>query len=196
MTADTKYMTLAIELAWKGVGKVWPNPMVGCVIVKNGKIIGKGFHKKFGGPHAEINALADCKKKGNCPADATMYVSLEPCCHFGKTPPCVNAIIAAGIKKVVAAVKDPTKKVACKGFKILKKADIEVVVGVCEKEAIEIRKDRQTIHNCQMGAEQRWFFVAYRWQTLDYKHGKQKRCSQNSQKSSSSACRHKYRSRR
>jgi diaminohydroxyphosphoribosylaminopyrimidine deaminase/5-amino-6-(5-phosphoribosylamino)uracil reductase len=131
-------MTLAIELAWKGVGKVWPNPMVGCVIVKNDKIIGQGWHKKIGGPHAEINALADCKRKGNSPAGATMYVSLEPCCHFGKTPPCVNAIIAAGIKKVVAAVKDPTKKVAGKGFKILKKAGIETVVGACEKQAKEL----------------------------------------------------------
>jgi len=138
MTADTKYMTLALSLAEKGLGSVEPNPAVGCVIVKNGKIIGKGYHQKFGGPHAEINALADCKKRGNSPADATMYVSLEPCCHFGKTPPCVNAIIAAGIKKVVAAVKDPTKKVAGKGFAILKKADIETVVGVCEKEAKEL----------------------------------------------------------
>jgi len=138
MTADTKYMKLALSLAQKGLGNVEPNPAVGCVIVKNDKIIGKGYHRKFGGPHAEINALADCKKRGNCPAGATMYVSLEPCCHFGKTPPCVNAIIAAGIKKVVAAVKDPTKKVAGKGFKILKKAGIEVVVGVCEKEAQEL----------------------------------------------------------
>ena len=138
MAADTKYIKLAIELAEKGLGSVEPNPAVGCIIVKNGKIIGQGFHKKFGGPHAEINALADCKKRGNSPAGAVMYVSLEPCCHFGKTPPCVNAIIAAGIKKVVAAVKDPTKKVAGKGFKILKKAGIEVIVGVCEKEAKEL----------------------------------------------------------
>lgn len=135
MTADTKYMKLALELAKKGLGNVEPNPMVGCVIVKNGKIIGQGWHKKFGGPHAEINALKNCKVSAK---GATMYVSLEPCCHFGKTPPCVNAIIAAGIKKVVAAVKDPTKKVAGKGFAILKKAGIEVVVGICEKEAKEL----------------------------------------------------------
>ncbi|HBG77961.1 MAG TPA: bifunctional diaminohydroxyphosphoribosylaminopyrimidine deaminase/5-amino-6-(5-phosphoribosylamino)uracil reductase RibD [Phycisphaerales bacterium] len=135
---DTTYIKLALKLAHQGLGSVEPNPMVGCVIVKNGKIIGEGYHRKFGGPHAEINALADCKKRGNSPAGATMYVSLEPCCHFGKTPPCVNAIIAAGIKKVVAAVKDPTKKVAGKGFKILKKAGIEVIVGVCENEAKEL----------------------------------------------------------
>ena len=139
MTADIKYMQLAIKLAWKGIGKVWPNPMVGCVIVKNNKILGRGYHQKFGGPHAEINALADCKKNGNDPAGATMYVSLEPCCHFGKTPPCVNAIIAAGIKKVVAAVKDPTKKVAGKGFKALKKAGIAVITGVCENEAKKLK---------------------------------------------------------
>jgi len=125
-------MRLALELAAKGLGSVEPNPAVGCVIVKNGKIIGKGYHKKFGGPHAEINALKNCKVS---PAGATLYVTLEPCCHYGKTPPCVNAIIKASIKKVVAAVKDPTKKVAGKGFKILKKAGIEVKSGVCAKEA-------------------------------------------------------------
>jgi len=135
MNANLKYMQTALTLARRGLGNVEPNPMVGAVIVKNGKIIGKGFHKKFGGPHAEINALADCKKKKNSPAAATMYVTLEPCCHFGKTPPCTNAIIKAGIKKVVAAAKDPTKKVAGKGFKLLKKAGIEVITGICKDEA-------------------------------------------------------------
>ncbi len=125
-------MRLALELAAKGMGNVEPNPMVGAIIVKNNKIIGKGFHKKFGGPHAEINALKSCKKS---PRGATMYVTLEPCCHFGKTPPCTDAIIKAGIKKVVAAVKDPTSKVAGKGFAILKKAGIEIQTGVCKKEA-------------------------------------------------------------
>jgi diaminohydroxyphosphoribosylaminopyrimidine deaminase/5-amino-6-(5-phosphoribosylamino)uracil reductase len=126
--ADKKYMAMALELAKKGLGSVEPNPAVGCVIVKNNKIIGKGYHKKFGGPHAEINALKNCKKS---PAGATMYVTLEPCCHFGKTPPCTDAIIKAGIKKVIAAVQDPTNK----GFKILKKAGIEVKTGICKKEA-------------------------------------------------------------
>ena len=125
-------MRLALELAKKGIGSVEPNPAVGCVIVKDNKIIGKGWHKKFGGPHAEINALKNCKKS---PAGAIMYVTLEPCCHFGKTPPCTNAIIKAGIKKVVAAVGDPTGKVAGKGFKILKKAGIEVKTGICKMEA-------------------------------------------------------------
>ncbi|OHB57495.1 MAG: riboflavin biosynthesis protein RibD [Planctomycetes bacterium GWF2_42_9] len=130
-----KYMRMALAIAAKGRGRVEPNPMVGAVIVKNGKIIGKGYHERFGGPHAEINALKNCKVS---PEGATLYVTLEPCCHFGKTPPCTDAVIKAGIKKVVAAVQDPTKKVAGKGFKILKKAGIEVVCGVCEKEAKEL----------------------------------------------------------
>ncbi len=129
---DKYYMQLSLKFAASGLGNVEPNPAVGCVIVKNNKIIGKGWHKKFGGPHAEINALKSCKKS---PAGATMYVTLEPCCHFGKTPPCTNAIIKAGIKKVVAAVKDPTKKVVGKGFKILKNASIEVETGICATEA-------------------------------------------------------------
>ncbi len=97
---DIKFMQLALKLARRGIGAVEPNPAVGCIIVKNAKIIGKGWHKKFGGPHAEINALADCKKQGNSPEGATIYVTLEPCCHFGKTPPCTDAIIKAGIKKI------------------------------------------------------------------------------------------------
>jgi len=129
---DKYYMQLSLKFAAGGLGNVEPNPMVGCVIVKNNKIIARSFHKKFGGPHAEINALKNCKKS---PAGATMYVTLEPCCHFGKTPPCTKTIIKAGIKKVVAATKDPTKKVNGKGFKILKKAGIEVKTGLCKNEA-------------------------------------------------------------
>lgn len=131
MTSDEKYMQKALKLAQSGIGSVEPNPAVGCVIVKNDKIIGRGWHKKFGGPHAEINALGNCRKS---PRGATMYVTLEPCCHFDKTPPCTDAIIKAGIKKVVAATKDPTKKVNGKGFKILKKAGIKVETNVCKKE--------------------------------------------------------------
>lgn len=132
MTADVKFMKAALAIAKKGIGKVEPNPAVGCVIVKENKTVGKGYHKKFGSSHAEINALKNCKKS---PADATMYVTLEPCCHYGKTPPCTNAIIKAGIRKVVAAAKDPTKKINGKGLKILKKAGIEVKTDVCKKEA-------------------------------------------------------------
>ncbi len=125
-------MNFALELAAKGIGAVEPNPAVGAVIVKDGHIIGRGWHRKFGGPHAEINALKSCKKS---PRNATMYVTLEPCCHYGKTPPCTNAIINAGIKKVVAATKDPTKKVNGKGFEILKRAGIEIKTGICERGA-------------------------------------------------------------
>lgn len=93
---ECKYMQLALENAKKGVGFVNPNPMVGAVIVKNGKIIGEGYHKKYGGLHAERNALNNCSEN---PKDATMYVTLEPCCHYGKTPPCTDAIIENKIKK-------------------------------------------------------------------------------------------------
>jgi diaminohydroxyphosphoribosylaminopyrimidine deaminase/5-amino-6-(5-phosphoribosylamino)uracil reductase len=130
-----KFMDMALKLAARGVGSVEPNPAVGAVIVKNGQVIGKGFHKKFGGPHAEINALADCRAKGNNPAGATMYVTLEPCCHFGKTPPCADALIEAKIAKVVVAVVDPAVHCAGKGIEKLRAAGIDVELGICEKEA-------------------------------------------------------------
>jgi diaminohydroxyphosphoribosylaminopyrimidine deaminase/5-amino-6-(5-phosphoribosylamino)uracil reductase len=130
--ADEKYMQMALRLARRGIGSVEPNPAVGCIIVKNGKIIGKGWHRKFGGPHAEINALKSCKQS---PVGATMYITLEPCCYFGKTPPCTKAIVKSGIRKIVAATEDPTKKVNGKGLKILKNAGIEVKTDVCKKKA-------------------------------------------------------------
>ena len=132
MPSDEKYMQIALRLAQRGIGSVEPNPAVGCVIVKDGKIVGKGWHKRLGGPHAEINALKNCKQS---PVGATMYVTLEPCCHHGKTPPCTDVIKKSGIKKVVAATTDPTKKVNGKGFKILKKAGIKVITGICQNEA-------------------------------------------------------------
>jgi len=125
-------MNQALKLAQRGVGSVEPNPAVGAVIVKGGQVIGRGWHRKFGGPHAEINALKNCKKS---PRGATMYVTLEPCCHYGKTPPCTKAIIKAGIKKIIAATKDPTKKVNGEGFKILEGAGIEIKTGICKGEA-------------------------------------------------------------
>ncbi|UCG49822.1 MAG: bifunctional diaminohydroxyphosphoribosylaminopyrimidine deaminase/5-amino-6-(5-phosphoribosylamino)uracil reductase RibD, partial [Phycisphaerales bacterium] len=94
---DTKYMQMALKLAQRGIDSVEPNPAVGCVIVKANQIIGKGWHKKFGGPHAEINALEDCKSLGVNPRGARMYVTLEPCRHEGKTGPCTEAIIKAGL---------------------------------------------------------------------------------------------------
>lgn len=134
---DEKYMREAIKLAIKGGGYTNPNPKVGAVIVKNDKIIGRGYHQRFGTLHAERNALADCKEE---PRGATLYVTLEPCCHFGKTPPCTEAVIASGIKRVVAGSSDPNPLVAGKGFKILEDAGIEVKSGVLEKECEDINK--------------------------------------------------------
>ncbi len=129
------YMQRALELAAQGIGSVEPNPAVGCVIVKDGRIIGQGFHRRFGGPHAEIDALADCRNRGFDPAGSTVYVTLEPCCHTGKTGPCTQALIEAKVSSVVAAVQDPSDKVAGKGFTQLRQAGIDVIVGVCEAQA-------------------------------------------------------------
>jgi diaminohydroxyphosphoribosylaminopyrimidine deaminase/5-amino-6-(5-phosphoribosylamino)uracil reductase len=134
-SADEKYMRLALKLAKKGISEVEPNPTVGCVIVKNNQIIGKGWHKRFGGPHAEINALQDCKSTGATADGATMYVTLEPCCHQGKTAPCTDAIITAKIAKVVVATIDPSKHANGKGIEQLRNGGINVQVGLCEKEA-------------------------------------------------------------
>jgi len=135
ITQDEKFMQAALKLARRGVGSVEPNPAVGAVIVKNNQIIGKGWHKKFGEAHAEINAIEDCKNLGADPAGATMYVTLEPCCHEGKTGACTQAIIKAGISRVVIAAIDPTEQVAGKGIEQLRKSGIEVQTGVFEKEA-------------------------------------------------------------
>ncbi len=128
---SSKYMEIAIKLALKGAGKVSPNPMVGAVIVKNGVIIGKGYHKAYGQNHAEVNAFESCVTD---PAGADMYVTLEPCCHFGKTPPCTGRIIREKIKRVFIGSGDPSPHAAGKGIVQLKNAGIEVVTGVCEKE--------------------------------------------------------------
>jgi diaminohydroxyphosphoribosylaminopyrimidine deaminase/5-amino-6-(5-phosphoribosylamino)uracil reductase len=128
-------MQAALKLARRGIGSVEPNPAVGCIIVKSGQIIGKGWHKKFGGPHAEVNALADCRRLGANPQGATMYVTLEPCCHCAKTPPCTEAIIAAQLAKVVVATIDPSQHVNGKGIERLHNAGIQIETGVCETEA-------------------------------------------------------------
>ncbi|MBN2592188.1 MAG: bifunctional diaminohydroxyphosphoribosylaminopyrimidine deaminase/5-amino-6-(5-phosphoribosylamino)uracil reductase RibD [Sedimentisphaerales bacterium] len=135
MNQDERIMGSALRLARRGIGSVEPNPAVGCVIVKGGKVIGKGRHRKFGGPHAEINALEDCKKSGNDPRVARMYVTLEPCCHRGKTGPCTQAIISAGPAKVFVAMIDPSEHACGKGIEQLRKSGIEVQVGICETEA-------------------------------------------------------------
>ena len=113
---DTDYMSIALKLAEKGCGKVSPNPMVGAVIVKEGRIIGQGSHLCFGGPHAERNALASLTES---PRGATLYVTLEPCCHHGKTPPCTDAIVESGIRRVVIGTRDPNPMVSGKGTGVL-----------------------------------------------------------------------------
>ena len=120
-------MRVALHLAQRGYGATSPNPMVGAVLVKGGKIIGRGWHRRAGLPHAEIEALRDAQKRGHHPKGATLYVTLEPCCTQGRTPPCTDAIIAAGIKRVVIGATDPNPQHAGKGFKILQRAGIEVV---------------------------------------------------------------------
>ena len=135
--SDEKYMARAIELAKRGTGSVNPNPLVGAVVVKDGKIIGEGWHKKYGGPHAEVWALNEA---GENAKGATIYVTLEPCSHQGKTPPCAKRIVEAGIKRCVVACIDPNPLVAGKGMKIIEDAGIEVKFGVLEKEAKDVNK--------------------------------------------------------
>lgn len=131
-------MMRAIELAKKGSGKTFPNPVVGAVIVKNKKIIGEGYHKKAGLPHAEIIAL---KKAGKEAKGAELYVSLEPCAHYGKTPPCVKSIIKYGIKKVFIAMRDPNPLVNGKGIKSLDKKGIKTSIGLASSLAKKINKN-------------------------------------------------------
>jgi diaminohydroxyphosphoribosylaminopyrimidine deaminase/5-amino-6-(5-phosphoribosylamino)uracil reductase len=129
---DDRFMQRALALAVAGVGSVEPNPPVGCVIVHNGQVVGEGHHECFGGPHAEVNAL---QAAGARSAGATAYVTLEPCCHTGKTPPCTQALIAAGVKRVVAAVQDPFPQVSGSGLKELQAAGIPCDVGVLAAES-------------------------------------------------------------
>ncbi len=126
---DETYMKMALELAEEGRGWTSPNPMVGAVIVKDGTVVGKGFHQAAGGPHAEIHALNDAGEKAR---GATLYVSFEPCNHTGRTPPCTQAILKSGIKRVVAGMKDPNPRVTGGGLTFLKTRGLDVSVGVCE----------------------------------------------------------------
>lgn len=128
---DTKYMKRALELAQMGVGHTNPNPLVGAVIVKDGRIIGEGYHQEYGGPHAEVNAFNNAIEDVE---GAAMYVTLEPCSHYGKTPPCANKIVEKKIKKVIIGLSDPNPLVAGKGIEILKSNGVEVVTGVLEEE--------------------------------------------------------------
>lgn len=137
MSAVEKYMSMALELAVKGIGFVNPNPLVGAVIVKNGRVIGSGWHEKYGGLHAERNAFKNCSED---PAGADIYVTLEPCCHFGKTPPCTDAIIENGIKRVFIGSSDPNPKVAGKGVSILREHGIEVFENISKNQCDKINR--------------------------------------------------------
>ena len=142
MNNDHKFMKLALDLAATAKGKTNPNPLVGAVIVKDGMIVGSGLHRKAGEAHAEVHAF---RMAGDHAKGATLYVTLEPCSHFGKTPPCANLVIESGVSRVVIAMRDPNPLVAGRGIKILEDAGIEVEVGVLEEEAR--RLNERFIHN-------------------------------------------------
>lgn len=161
MDADKKYMIRCIELAKKGAGYVSPNPMVGCIIVHKGKIIGKGYHKKYGDAHAEVNAINSVKNK-DLLKDSTLYVTLEPCAHFGKTPPCSDLIVTEKVPDVVIGTKDSFAEVAGKGIEKMKKAGICVRVGILENECRELNKRFFTYH------EKKRPYIILKWaQTKD-----------------------------
>src|SRR5438093_4256657 len=125
-------MRRALELAEQGRGFVEPNPLVGAVVVREGAVVGEGWHQRFGGPHAEVHAL---EAAGEAARGATLYVTLEPCCHHGKTPPCTDAVVRAGITRVVAAMQDPFPQVSGHGAELLRAAGVQVELGLCEDEA-------------------------------------------------------------
>src|SRR5438067_7379768 len=133
--ADLRAMRAALALARRGLGNVWPNPAVGCVIVRDGKIVGRGWTQPGGRPHAETEALA---RAGEAARGATAYVTLEPCSHWGRTPPCAEALIAAGLRRVVITLEDPDPRVAGTGIEALRNAGLAVDIGLCAAEAAEL----------------------------------------------------------
>ena len=137
---DIFYMERALEIAREGTGKTKTNPLVGCVIVKDDKIIGQGAHLNFGENHAEVNAILDAKSRGEDIRGATLYVNLEPCSHYGKTPPCAERIVKEGIRRVVIGTADPFEKVSGRGIKILEDAGISVTEGLCEEECLNLNE--------------------------------------------------------
>jgi diaminohydroxyphosphoribosylaminopyrimidine deaminase/5-amino-6-(5-phosphoribosylamino)uracil reductase len=133
--SDLGSMRAALVLARRGLGSVWPNPAVGCVIAKDGRVVGRGWTQPGGRPHGETEAL---RRAGEEARGATAYVSLEPCCHWGRTPPCVDALIAAGVRRVIVALQDPDPRVAGEGLRRLRTAGLDVEVGLCAEEAAEV----------------------------------------------------------
>jgi diaminohydroxyphosphoribosylaminopyrimidine deaminase/5-amino-6-(5-phosphoribosylamino)uracil reductase len=144
-SSDNKLMRRCIDLAVRSEGHTWPNPMVGAVIVHNGTIIGEGYHLKAGEPHAEVNAVNSVKEKALIP-ESVMYVSLEPCSHHGKTPPCADMIISSGIREVVIGTTDTSRKVSGNGIRRLREAGVKVTAGVMEKECRQINRRFFTFH--------------------------------------------------
>lgn len=165
MTSHEVYMHRCLQLARLGAGSVAPNPMVGAVLVYNEKIIGEGFHKQYGGPHAEPDCIASVKEDNRHLIEKSiLYVSLEPCAHYGKTPPCADLIVEKRIPKVVIACRDPFVQVNGKGIEKLQAAGVQVELGVLEQEAIELNKRFFTFHT------QHRPYVILKWaQTLDNK---------------------------
>jgi len=149
-------MQRCLHLAKNGIGRVAPNPMVGCVLVKNDTIIGEGFHRNYGEAHAEVNAIDSVKNPEDL-KEATIYVSLEPCAHQGKTPPCADLIIESGIPRVVIAQSDPNPQVAGRGVEKLREAGIEVTTGVLEEDAKEFNRRFRTFH------EEKRPYVILKW---------------------------------
>jgi diaminohydroxyphosphoribosylaminopyrimidine deaminase/5-amino-6-(5-phosphoribosylamino)uracil reductase len=145
MTQHEVYMKRCLELALNGAQTARPNPMVGSVVVHSGQIIGEGWHYKSGEPHAEVNAIASVKNE-TLLRESTIYVSLEPCSHYGKTPPCANLIIEKGIPHVVVACLDPNPAVAGSGVKLLKEEGVQVQKGVLEAEAMALNRKFITFH--------------------------------------------------
>ncbi len=140
MSSESHYLRLALRLARRGYGAASPNPMVGAVLVRAGKILGRGWHRRAGGPHAEIEALQDAQRRGHRVAGATLYVTLEPCCTQGRTPPCVQAIIRARLGRVVAGATDPNPRHCGRGFGILRRAGLQVVEGVLATECADLNE--------------------------------------------------------
>ncbi|GHV41495.1 riboflavin biosynthesis protein RibD [Bacteroidia bacterium] len=140
MIIDEKYMRRCLQLALNGKGFVYPNPMVGAVVVHKGKIIGEGYHRRYGEAHAEVNAINSVRDKSLL-KESTIYVSLEPCSHYGKTPPCAQLIIDMGIPRVVVACLDPYPAVSGRGIKMLQATGVDVTIGILEKEARMLNKE-------------------------------------------------------
>lgn len=161
MNPDERYMRRCLELARKGSGRVAPNPMVGAVVVCDGRVIGSGFHQQFGGPHAEVHAIRSVEDP-KLLAESTIYVNLEPCSHYGKTPPCADLMVENKVRRVVIGQRDPNPLVAGRGIQRLQEAGIEVTSGILEEECLFLNRRFQTFHT------QHRPFVVLKWaQSLD-----------------------------